>query len=262
MIETDPETSRDAFLGGRILADQPLAGYRAGIDAVLLAAATPAVIGKCERVLDAGAGVGVVGLAIAWRVTDARLTLVEIDQAMAALARSNVALNGLGERMEVVIADVSRGGATANAADAPASLAPGSFQHVVSNPPFYRTGSATPPGSPRRAVAHQMPQGGLLRWMAFLATVAAHGASLTLIHRADALDDILGSLAGRFGAVRILPIQPRADAAANRVLIRATKGSRAPLSLLPPFVLHDAYGRFLPGVAAILRDGAPLPAIG
>ncbi len=251
-------TTDDAFLGGRLAVLQPASGYRAGLDAVLLAAATPVLAGTRARVLDAGAGVGVVGLAIAARVPDVRVLGLEIDAELAALARCNAERNGLADRIEVVVGDIGRGGALLHDPVRPAGLDPGTFQHVVANPPFYGEGSGTAPASSVRRVAHQMPGDGLGRWVAALATAAATDATLTLVHRADALDKILAALDGRFGAVRIRPIYPSADRPAGRVLVWAVKASRAPLTVLPGLVLHDSAGRNLPEIEAILRHGAPL----
>ena len=252
------KTTDDAFLGGRLAILQPETGYRAGLDAVLLAAATPIVAGTRARVLDAGSGVGVVGLAIAARVPDARILGLEIDPHLAALARCNAQRNGLADRVDVVIADLGRGGALLHDPMRPPGLDPGTFQHVVANPPYYDQGTGTAPASSVRRVAHQMPGDGLDRWLALLATAAATDATLTLVHRADALDRILLALAGRFGAVRIRPVHSTIERPAGRVLIGAIKGSRAPLTLLPGFVLQDGTGHNLPEIEAILRQGASL----
>ena len=251
-------TSDDAFLGGRLHVLQPLNGYRAGLDAVLLASAVT-IAGGGGRVLDAGAGVGVVGLAIASRLAGARVTLVEIDAAMAALASANAGRNGLAGRVEVVVADLRRGGGLLHDAARPDGLDPGSFTHLVANPPYYHTREGTAPAGRQRAVAHQMDDDSLGRWVAFLATAAANGALLALIHRADALPAILAALEGRFGGIMVLPVHSKAGAPANRVLVGARRGSRAPLTLLPGLVLQDADGRYLPAVEAVLRDGAALP---
>ncbi len=97
--------TEDEFLGGRIAVMQPETGHRAGSDAVWLAAAVPAVAG--EQVLDAGAGVGVAGLCLLARVPEARVTAVEADAELCALAVANAARNGVAGRMSVVEADVT-----------------------------------------------------------------------------------------------------------------------------------------------------------
>lgn len=248
----------DAFLGGALSILQPASGYRAGLDAVLTAAAARTALRKGGRILDVGAGVGVVGLAIAACVPDVRITLVEKDPSLADLARRNARRNGLAERVQVVVADAIEGGRVLHDAVAGGGLAPASFEHVVSNPPFHAVGSGTPPPLEAKAASHQMREGALDKWLAFMATAAASGGALTLIHRADALASVLEALKGRFGRVRVLPIHSRGDRPANRILISAIKGSRAPLELMRGLVLQDADGRYLPAVEAVLRAGAPL----
>lgn len=248
--------TEDAFLGGALSVLQPRRGYRAGIDAVLLAAAVPVGTERIERVLDAGAGAGVVGLSIARRVATAQVTLVEKDQQLLELARANVIRNGLGDRVTVIAADV-----TGSAADlAAAGLPPDSFDHVVANPPYHVEGRGRRPRHAIKAVAHAMPAGSLGRWVQFLTRVARPGATLTIIHRPDTLTDLLRLLEGRFGELKILPLHPRSREPAVRIIIQGTKGSRAPLVLLPGLVLHEEDGGgFRPQVARVLRHGAALP---
>jgi tRNA1(Val) A37 N6-methylase TrmN6 len=87
----------------------------------------------------------------------------------------------------------------------------------------------------------------------------ANAGTLTLIWRADGIADVLAALAPAFGDVAILPVYPRPDAAAIRILVGATKGSRAPLTLLPGLTLNDAGGRPTAEAEAVLRGGAVLP---
>jgi tRNA1(Val) A37 N6-methylase TrmN6 len=238
----------DAFLGGQLAILQPARGYRAGIDAVLLAAATPVTAG--ETVIDAGAGVGVVGLAIARRVPGSHVVLVERETVYADLAARNIERNGLVGRVRVILGDLTGIGP-------PEDLANGADQ-VVTNPPYQVAGRGRPPDDPLKASAHEMPAGSLEAWLRFCARATRPGGRLTLIHRADALGDLLTGLENRFGGLTIRPIHPRADAPAVRVLIHGVKGSRAPLSLAAPVVLHDTDGKFRPDIDAVLRAGVPL----
>src|SRR6202795_1877788 len=102
---TDPagEFPEGAFLGGRLRLRQPKSGHRAGHDAMLLAAATSARPG--DRVVDFGAGIGAAGLAVARRVAGIDLVLVEIDAALAGLARGNAASNEI--MAEVIVLDIT-----------------------------------------------------------------------------------------------------------------------------------------------------------
>ena len=245
----------DAFLGGALHILQPSSGYRAGLDAVMLAAAVPVDDGKPARVLDVGAGVGTAGLCLARRAGSARVTLFEKEPALTRLARENVLRNGMAARVDVVEGDI---GASA-AAVQPLGLEPERFDYVMANPPFHDADGGTPAADPLKAGAHAMAEDGLERWARFMARMAAPGGCVTLIHKAEAIARLLGAFEGRFGALRILPLHPRAHAPAHRIIVECRKGSRAPAIVLPGFVLHAADGEFTPEAQAILRAGAPLP---
>ena len=244
----------DAFLGGALRILQPRDGYRAGIDAVLLAASAGAKAGRGERVLDVGAGVGVVGLAVARRIADAEVALVERDPRLAELARTNIERNGLSQRVRVIAADVEQ---PLSGQPALAALAE-SFDHVLANPPFHTQGRGTAAADATKAAANAMAEDSLGRWLRFLAAMAQPTGATAVIHKAEALGPLLAACEGRFGALEVLPIHPRRDAAAIRVIVRGIKGSRASLSLLPQLTLHGDDNRFRPEIERILRGGAGL----
>lgn len=247
-----PTATDDAFLGGGLNILQPKTGYRAGLDGVLLAASV--VAGDGDAVLDVGAGVGVVGLAVARRLAHARVCLIERDPRLAGLARRNIERNALSERVRLIEADLARPLSEIITLGAPAE----SFDHVLANPPFHTEGHGTAASDPVKAGANAMPQGDLDRWVRFMAGMARPGGTATVIHRADALQSLLNALAGRFGGAIVLPIHPREGEAASRVLVQAIKGSRAALELRPGLVLHNADHSFRTDVEAILRHGAAL----
>jgi tRNA1(Val) A37 N6-methylase TrmN6 len=240
-------TTEDRLLGGRVRLLQPARGYRAGMDAALLAAACDAEAG--ERVLDVGCGPGAVLLQAAARRPGARFWGLERDPAALELARRGVELNGLHGRAEPLAGDVAQGFAALK-------LRP--FDAVLSNPPFFDDGGAIRGPHPARRGAY-LSDDGLEAWIRFLSKAAREGGSLTLIHRADRLGDILSLLSEKCGGVRIRPVHPFADTPAKRVLVRAVKAGKAPLELLPPLVLHDrSGGKHTPEAEAILRGEAAL----
>ena len=204
------EISEDAVLGGRLVVRQPLKGHRVGHDAILLAAACSARPG--DHLIDLGAGVGAAGLAVALRVDNVVVTMVEIDSALVVLARENAASNGLAGRARAVQLDV---GATL-AAFVAAELAPGGADHVLMNPPFNAAQNPSPDRG--RRLAHAAADDTLGVWLGAAARLLRPGGTLTLIWRADGLSEVLAALAANFGAVTVLPVHPRPDAAAIRVL--------------------------------------------
>ncbi len=256
--QTDPsdgELSDDAFLDGRLRLYQPVQGPRVAVDALFLAAAIPARSG--EAVLEAGTGCGIVSLALAYRVPGLRMTALEIQPQLAALAERNAARNGV-TSLRVLTADVtwpfSRLAALGVAREA--------AHHVFANPPFHERAASRSSASLSRDRAHRGETGFLARWLRFLTTACAPHGSLSLIHRPEALPALLTHLAGRFGDIAIFPLFSRKGQPAKRILIQGRKGSRAPVRLCAGLVLHDAEGRFTPEAEAVLRHGAPLSLAG
>jgi tRNA1(Val) A37 N6-methylase TrmN6 len=246
-----PDITEDAVLGGRLVLAQPRRGHRVGHDAILLAAATGGRAG--ERAVELGAGVGAAGLALAQRVPGLGVTLVEIDPALAALAGANAARNGLADRVRNVRLDVAD-----DAGFVAAGLVPGSAARVLMNPPFNDAARQQVSADAARRLAHAALPDTLGTWVARAEGLLEASGVLTLIWRADGLRDVLAALAPGFG-IAVLPVHPAPAAPAIRVLVRAVKGSRVPLALLPALVLNGVDGRPSREAEAVLREGGTLP---
>lgn len=254
---TDPalmalsDVTEDMFLGGQLRLRQPKRGHRAGHDAILLAAATPAWPGR--RVVEFGAGVGAAGLSVARRVTGVDLTLVEIDPALALLAGTNADANGLNARVATLDVTASPDVFAAS------GLGPDSADVVLMNPPFNDAGRHRASPDPVRKVAHVAATDTLETWSHAARRVLKSGGVLTLIWRSDGLAAVLAALDRGFGSVEILPVHPTPGAPAIRVLVSAVKGGRAPMVLHPGFVLQGAEGGPSAEAQAILDGKAVLP---
>lgn len=245
-------TTQDAFLGGLLTIRQRKGGPRAGLDALFLAAACPARPG--ESVLEAGAGGGIVSLAVARRVGGLAVTGVEIDPGLAALGRANAAANGLGDAARFVEGDVCQ----PSSAFAALGLTPSRFDHALANPPFLIPGEARVPRDAVLARAYAAPLAEWDLWLRFLAAFTRPGGTVTLIHRADALPRLLDAIGGRFGGLVLFPLFARAGGPAIRLIIQGTKGSRRPLQMRPGMVLHRDDGGFTEEADAILRHARAL----
>ena len=248
--------SRDGFLNNRLMIDQPLSGgHRAGLDAVLLAAALPE--GTAGHVVDLGAGVGVAGLAAAYRLPETSVTLVEIDPELAHLAEGNAGLNATtAGRARVIVADVL----AAATERRQAGLLDDMADHVIMNPPFHPTDRGLSSPASGRARAHALAADAIDGWVRAAAAVLKPSGTLTVIFRADELPRLLSAIGGRFGSLALLPIQAHADEPAHRLILRGRPQGRAPLRILPGLVLHDQVGGFHPDTDIVLR-GAALPVV-
>ena len=247
------ETSEDAVLGGRLRLRQPLRGHRVGHDAILLAAATGGNAG--EQAVDLGAGVGGAGLALAARVEGLKVALVEIDEALCALAADNARLNRLDGRVRALVVDAGN-------ADALAAAGLASADRVLMNPPFHDASRQNVSPDPRRRLAHAGDAGLLPRWVASAAKLLKPHGVLTLIWRADGLPEVLAALAPAFGGIGVLPVLPRPGAAPIRVLVRAEKSGQKPQADYPALVLNDEHGRPSDTAEAVLRGGETLALAG
>ncbi|GAA4107898.1 tRNA1(Val) (adenine(37)-N6)-methyltransferase [Aminobacter aganoensis] len=238
-VDLPPHTV-DAFHRGEFWLVQPKDnGHRSGMDALTLAAAVPGSF--AGRLADFGAGAGAAGLAVASRCKQAEVVLVELTPEMAAFADATLAHPGnaqLRQRASVLVADVGLSGK----ARTQAGLADGSLDFVIMNPPFNPPHHRPTPDALKRQ-AHVMDDGLFENWIRSAAAVVRPRGGLAIIARPEQLAPILGALDGRFGKVEIVPVHPRADAAAIRVVVRAVRASRAPLALCPPLVLRDADDR-------------------
>ncbi len=241
--QTEAGITRDRFLGGAVSILQPTKGYRAGMDAVLLAASLSADEG--ESLAEAGCGAGAALLCAAHRLPGANFTGFERDAASIALARESAALN-LFDHVDIRQHDVAeRHAALENV-----------YDQAFANPPFFDPGAVRPPAPDRQAA--YLAATPLKAWILFLHHITKPGGRVTLIHRAAALADLMEVFAPRFGEIEVLPIRPAPTAAAHRILVRGRKGlRRGPVTLYDGLTLHDpAGGPASSRAAACYKSGA------
>ena len=239
------DVTDNAFLGGDLNILQPREGYRAAIDAVCLAAAVPAKAG--DKVLDVGMGVGVTGLCLAKRVGQIDLTGLEIQPDLASLAEKNAQRNNI-SRVSVVCGDVM---------DLPSTLSPESFDHVLTNPPFYDFHKAISPPNASKSQAHMHEGDTFIKtWLENSIALLKPKGTLTLVHPAEFLDSLLGHLSGPLGDLVVFPLWPGNGKGAKRIIISGHKDTSGALRLLPGLRLHAPPRRYAPEAEEILRDGA------
>jgi tRNA1(Val) A37 N6-methylase TrmN6 len=236
--------TEDRWLGGRLVLLQPKRGHRVGTDAALLAAAAGTLEG---RIVDVGAGVGAVGLALAQRNLLASVDLVEIDPELARLAERNAAQNGLEARTRVQRLDVL------NPKERREAGLTEWASCVITNPPFFHATAVRASPDEGKARAHVLASATLPDWIQASLAILAPGGRFAMIHRSDALSAILVAIGSRLGALALLPVYPTIGASAHRLLVSGVKGSKAPLRIAPGLILHGADGRLTAEADAIHR---------
>lgn len=239
------ETTEDKILGGQVILYQPAEGYRAAIDPVLLAAAVPT---KAEnRALDLGCGVGAAMLCLATRVDGALVDGLELQLDLALLAQKNIQANGLADRVRVFEGDLLA---------PPKDLVLESYHQVFANPPYITEDRGHPPPNVSKRTAHVEGEAGLADWVKAALNFCRPKGTVSFIYRADRLADVLGALAGKAGAIEIIPLWPKADVHAKRIIVRARKGLKTPLVLRNGLVLHDADGSYSEAANRVLKGEA------
>lgn len=236
----------DDFLGGKIKLRQPLDGYRATSDAVLLASAVHPK--KGQKILDVGTGTGAVGLCLLARCPEITVTGIEIQENMAALADGNILLNGLSEKMTVKTADIRTKRIP--------NVKTGDFDWVVTNPPFILENQVSP--DPSRDIAHRESSCSLSEWLTASLRYVTAGGYFAMINRADRLPEILSLIYGKLGDIHIIPVWTKEGEPAKRIIIVGRKGSKTPARLTPGIVLMQKDGKRTLQAEEIMRNGAAL----
>ncbi len=249
----------DGFLDGRIQIRQPANGFRAGSDAVLLAAAI-ADTDQPLHILDVGSGVGTAGLCAKYRLPQATLSGLELQDELVGASRANAVQNNLDTHSffhQVNIAE--RGSFDGIAAPDGQPFLQFGFDHVITNPPFYENGSAQASPNDIKSKAHLEGDADLPQWLQFCIARLKPKGTLSIIHRTDRLQDILRALSvGKCGHICILPLWPNDQTPAKRVLVQSIKGNASPMKLLRGLVLHENNGKPTEVAEKILRNGDSL----
>lgn len=236
-------------LGRQVRLLQPEGGFRTSLDSVMVAAACPAQPG--DRVLDLGCGVGGAAFCLMHRVDNLFITGMDIQPQYIDLAEQNRSINSDTSRCEFIVDHVEtfRFGELNQRVD-----------RVICNPPYLEAGTYTPSPDQSRATAlgHSGQKTNLIDWIHCAFENMKPGGSITMIHRADHVDKIVQGLGKSFGQIEIIPLWPRADEAAKRVIVRAVKDRKSPAVIHPGLVLHNPDGSYTLEAEAVLRQGHPI----
>jgi len=245
----DLSLTEDEFIGGKITVFQPAKGYRAGIDAVLLAATVDVKPG--EKILDLGSGVGTAGLCLMGREPEAKVTGLELQTVLYQIAQKNQQANQLQDRWSLVNGDLLH---------LPDDLPLGSFDQVMCNPPFMPKGTSHVSPDPIKLLANNEGEATLRDWMLAALKLVKHKGPITIIHRADRLDEILSVFREKkAGAIEVCPLWPYEGQPAKRVIVRARRGISKPMIITAGHKLHETDGSYTDIIDGALRRGQALP---
>jgi tRNA1Val (adenine37-N6)-methyltransferase len=219
----------DTFLGGRIRIFQRRRGYRFSIDAVLLSQFVK--LRRNEKVIDLGTGCGILPLLLSQTTKAVSFVGVEVQRGLADLATRNVHLNQLESKIAILHQDFR---------SLKKTFPPGTFDVVISNPPYRRRLSGRTNPLAEKAIARHEIKGTLDDLISIASYLLPAKGRCYLIYPATRAVDLFATLRGR----NVEPkqarwVHPHADEGANLILVEALKTSGMELKTLPPLVLHE-----------------------
>ena len=239
------EYTNDYLLNLKVKIFQPVDGYRASTDAVLLSS-LPHNIKNGDKILDVGSGTGAISLCLAHRLHhhNVQINGLEIQPQLAELSNLSSKANGFANFLSYFNADISKRNIP---------VKPCSFQHVITNPPYSAADMKSPNKS--KSLAHNFEQLDLESWIKFCLKMLTPFGYFYTINRAEALPEIMHALHHRAGEIQIIPVYSKEEQNAKRVIVCARKDSKAPSIIHPGFIVHDPDGSYTSQAEKILREG-------
>ena len=235
--------TKDYLLNKQITVFQPKDGYRASTDAVLLSAALNAR--KNDTILDVGSGTGAISLCIAERFKDYNVKIIglEIQKELVELSNKSSIENGFDGFLTYICHDIKT------------PFKP-RFNHIITNPPYSEGDMPSP--NKNKAIAHNHQDFSLKEWITFCIKRLEPQGFFYIINRAEATTEILSTISGKLGNIKIIPLYSKKGQDAKRVIITAQLDSKAPAKITPGLIIHDENGKYTNDAEKILRDGQKL----
>lgn len=221
---------------------QPAAGYRFSLDALLLAEFVDAP--DAARFADLGTGCGVIPLILCRRFPAATAVGIESNDAMAGLARDNVAGNGLADRVGIVCDDV---------VNLKRLFPVSSFDGVTANPPFRTPESGRLSPRAGRDTARHESSAGIDDFLAVAKYLVRPGGRIWFVYHPDRLAEFIHAAgAMKLCLLRLRMVHGRSDAPARIFLAELAKGRKGATTVMPPLIVFGPDGEYTPELRAML----------
>ena len=234
----------ETLFGGRLKVLQKKKGYRYAIDSVLLAHFVDLKEG--ERVLEIGAGSGVISLVLAYLNPSVRVTGLEIQESLAGMAGRSVKLNRLEDRVEIIHGDARNAGGQRSAQ---------SYDVVVFNPPYRKVGSGRVNPREEKALARHEVEGSVTDFLEVSRHALKAGGRVYLIYPCSRMVLALHRMRSeRLEPKKLRTVHSMPGSRGDFILVEGLKGGGEELSVLPPLFLYDRDGEYSKELKAMFRN--------
>lgn len=237
--------TEDYLLNKKVKIFQPKDGYRAAIDAVFVASLIDEkIIKPNSTILDVGSGTGAISLCLAHRLQNNKVNItgIDIQEELVELSNMSAKENGFMDFLNYDICDIRK----------KTTLTAGSYDIVITNPPYSDHDMPSPKESKKFAHNHQ--DFDLTQWLTFCLKMLKPKGYIALINRTEAINEILSAMHNKAGNIKILPLYSKPNQPAKRIIVLAQKGSHGLTSVLPPLYTHNEDGSYSEQAEKILRD--------
>ena len=232
------------YRGYKIIQEEE--GFKFGVDAVLAAYYSEHLIKKGDKVLDLGTGTGIIAILVAARTLAEKIIGIEVQEKVADMAKRSVKLNNLEERVEIVVDNIAN----------PAFMKKGFFNHVITNPPYKKTGTGIVNPSDSKAVSRHEVLCNLEDVISLASKSLVDGGCFTMVNRPERLCDIMELMRKyKIEPKNLRMVYPALDKAPSMVLINGIKGGKAFLKTEKPLFIFDESGDYSSEINEIYNRG-------
>jgi tRNA1(Val) A37 N6-methylase TrmN6 len=195
--------------------------YRFTSDAVLLA--NLATVVKGARVIDLGAGSGIIGIIIAAKRDVTEVIGLELQPELANMARRSAEYNNLGKKVRIIEGDIKA---------APEILGREIYDLVVVNPPYAPAESGGESEKEHINICKREKKIKLEEIIVNAAKILKFGGRLCMIHKSNRLAEVIAlAMQNNLTPKRLICVHPKSDRPADTVIVECKKGAAHGMSV-------------------------------
>lgn len=202
---------------------------------------------KSDKCVEIGCGSGVISILVNHKCSPQKIFAFEIQNSMADLAKRNIDLNKLSEKIEIINAPIQ---------DFEKYIQKGSINVIFSNPPYMKINNQSLINlNEEIAISRHEIKLNLHDLISCSSKLLKFGGKLYLVHRSERLSEIFAEMnKNQLEPKRMFFVSPSDNKKPNIVLIEAQKGAKPGLKVLPTLIVNDIDGNYLYTIQKLYKE--------